>query len=80
MQWKDINKQKTREDDERREGFSMKMDSLWDIAAEGAVHRIMSSSLLGKKKEKKEGFEFYSDQITERKRTMSSMNKKLSKS
>ena len=49
MQWKDINKQKTREDDERREGFSMKMDSLWDIAAEGAVHRIMSSSFLGKK-------------------------------
>ena len=34
------------------------MDSLWDRAAEGDVHQIMPSILLGKK-EKKEVFEFY---------------------
>ena len=78
LQWQDINKLKNRKDDERREEFSRKMDSLWDIAAEGAVQQIMSSSLLGKK-EKKEDVEFYLDQRTERKGTMSNIDKKLCK-
>ena len=58
MQWKDRDKQKTGKDDERREGFSRKMVSLWEIAPEGDVHQIMSSILLGKK-EKKEDVEFH---------------------
>ena len=78
MQWKDINKLKARKDDERREEFSRKMDTLWDIAAESAVHQIMSNNLLGKN-EKKEDVQFYIDQRTERKGTISSMDKKLSK-
>ena len=58
MQWKYINKQNTRKDDKRREWFSGKIDSLWDIAAERAVHQTMSSSLLSKK-EKKEDVKLY---------------------
>ena len=57
IQWKDITKQKTGKDDERCEGLSRKMDSLWDSAAE-VVHQILLSILLGKK-ENKEDFEFY---------------------
>ena len=53
IQWRDINKQRTGKDDESREGFSRKMDSLWDSAAEGDVHQIMSSILLVKRKRKK---------------------------
>ena len=53
IQWKDINKQKTEKDDERREVFSRKMDSLWDSAAENDVRQIMSSILLVKRKRKK---------------------------
>ena len=53
MQWKDINKQNTRKDDKRRKGFSRKIDSLWDIAAERAVHQTISISLLSKKEKKK---------------------------
>ena len=53
MQWKDIDKQKIGKDDERREGFSRKMDS----ATEGDVHHIMSSIFLGKN-EKKENIGF----------------------
>ena len=78
IQWKDINQQKTGKDDERWEGFSRKMDSLRDSAAEGDVHQIMPSILLGKK-EKKEDFEFYQDHRTERKVTKSAMDKNLSK-
>ena len=58
IQWKDIDKQKTGKDDERREGFSRKMDSLWDSEAEGDAHQIMSSILLVKK-EKGEDIEFH---------------------
>ena len=58
MQWKDRDRKKNGKDNERREGFSRKMDSLWEIAAEGDVHQIMSSILLGKK-EKKEDVEFH---------------------
>ena len=58
IQWKDIDKQKTGKDDEKREGFSRKMDSLWDSVVEGVVHQIMSSILLDKK-EKKEDIEFH---------------------
>ena len=49
---------KDRKEDERREGFSGKKDSLWDSAAESDVDQITSSSLLGKK-EKKEDVEFH---------------------
>ena len=54
------------------------MDSLWNSAAEGDVQQIMSSILLGKK-ENKEDFEFYYDQLTERKGTKGAMSKNLSK-
>ena len=53
MQWKDINKQNTRREDDGRERFSRQMSSIRDIAADATVHQIMSSSLLGKKKKKK---------------------------
>ena len=58
IQWKDIDEQKTGKDDERRERFSRKMDSLWDSVAGGDVHQIMSSILLGKK-EREEDIEFH---------------------
>ena len=59
MLWKDRDKQKKNgKHDERREGFSRKIDSLWEIAAEGDVHQIMSNILLGKK-EKKEDVKFH---------------------
>ena len=41
IRWKDIDKQKTGTDDERREGFSRTMGSLWDREAEGGLHQIM---------------------------------------
>ena len=53
IQWNDIKKQKTGKDDKRREGFSRKMGSISDRAAEGDVHQIMSSSLFAKKGKKK---------------------------
>ena len=43
MQWRDINKEKTRNDDERREWFSRKMDSLWDSSAEGTSDHVKQS-------------------------------------
>ena len=52
MQWKDIDKQKIGKDDERREGFSRKMDSV----SEGDVHQLMSSIFLFKKKKENIGF------------------------
>ena len=58
MQWKDIDKQKNGKDDERREGFTRKMDSLCDSPADDDAHQIMSSIFIGKK-EKKEDAAFY---------------------
>ena len=58
IQWKVLNKQRTGKNDERKEGFSRKVNTLWDSAAEGDVHQIMLNILLGKK-EKKEDAEFY---------------------
>ena len=72
-----LNKQNARKGDKRREGFSGKIDSLSDIAAERAVHREMSSSLLSKKKE---DVRLCQDQRNRRRKgTMRRMDKNLSK-
>ena len=47
---------KIMKDDEMREGVSS--DSLCDSAAEGTVHQIMSSSLLGKERKRKKMLNF----------------------
>ena len=58
MPCKDINKQKTRKDDERRVFREDRQPMRLSIAAERAVHQIMSNSILSKK-EKKEDVKFF---------------------
>ena len=79
LQWMDIKKHKTRNDEERRENLQ-ETSTAYGTAPQGLLFiRSSQAVFLVRKKEKKENVEFYLDQRTRRKGMISSMDKTFSK-